>query len=164
MVRSVGMQVPGVSPRKPGRESLQDLPESHCSMLGTKNGAATFDLVMGRERQGRGTRENCSVTWLVVSVFMVMGFVFGLSLANRSDSESFLVVHTFFSQDRCQLERFWEVVEHVVSPFDLSWTLPVGGGLLVLCSLPGTPIIKQLMQMVTMVPHQGGPFQSVCFP
>ena len=57
--------------------------------------------------------------------FMVMGLVSGLSLA----SESFLV-HTLFSQDGFQREGFWEVVRHVVSPFDLSWTLPVGGGLL----------------------------------
>ena len=52
----------------------------------------------------------------------------------------------------------------VVSPFDLSYTLLVGGGLLVPCSLAGSPIIKQLMQMVTMVSGQSGPFQSVCFP
>ena len=52
----------------------------------------------------------------------------------------------------------------MVSPFDLSQTLPVGGGLLVLYSLSGSPVIKQLMQMVTMVPGQGGQFQSVCFP
>ena len=32
----------------------------------------------------------------------------------------------------------------MVSPFDLSRTLPVGGGLLVLCSLSGPPIQKQL--------------------
>ena len=51
-----------------------------------------------------------------------------------------------------------------VSPFDLSRTLPVGGGLLVPFSLSGSPVIKQLMQMVTMVPGQGGRFQSVCFP
>ena len=51
-----------------------------------------------------------------------------------------------------------------MSPFDLSQTLPVGGGLLVLCSLPGPPVVKQLMQMVTMVPGQDGWFQSVCFP
>ena len=63
--------------------------------------------------------------------------VSGLSLANHSDSESFLVVHASFSQDRCQRERFWEVVRHMVSPFDLSRTVPVGGGLLVLRSLPG---------------------------
>ena len=74
--------------------------------------------------------------WLPVLGFMVMGLVSRLSLANHSASESFLVVHTLFSQDRCQREGFWEVVGHVVSPFELSRTLPVGGGLLVLCSLP----------------------------
>ena len=57
-----------------------------------------------------------------------------------------------------------EVDGHAVSPFDLSQTLPVGGGLLVLYSLSGSPVIKQLMQVVTMVPGQGGQFQSVCFP
>ena len=93
-----------------------------------------------------------------------MGLVSGLSLANHSDSESFLVVHALFSQDGCQRERFWEVVGQVVSPFDLSRTLLVGGGLLVPCSSPGPPVVKQLMQIVTMVPGQGGQFQSVCFP
>ena len=52
--------------------------------------------------------------------FMVMGLVSGLSLANHSDSESFLVVHALFRQDGCQREGFWEVVKYVVSPFDLS--------------------------------------------
>ena len=56
----------------------------------------------------------------------------------------------------------------VVFPLDLSRTLPAGdpagGGLLVPYSLSGSPVIKQLMQMVTMVPGQGGLFQSVCFP
>ena len=51
------------------------------------------------------------------------------------------------------------MVGHVVSLFDLSRILLVGGGLLVLCSLPGPPVIKQLMQMVTVVPGQGGQFQ-----
>ena len=94
---------------------------------------------------------------------MVMGLISRLSLASYSDSEPFLVVHTLFSQDGCQ-RGFWEVVGHVVSPFYLSRTLPVGGGLLVPCSLPGPPVVEQLMQMVTMVPGQGGRFQSVCFP
>ena len=80
--------------------------------------------------------------------FMVMGLVSGLSLANHSDSESFLVVHTLFSQDGCRREGFWEVGGQVVSPFNLAQTLPVGGGLLVPCSLPGPPVVKQLMQMV----------------
>ena len=43
-----------------------------------------------------------------------------------------------------------------MSSFDLSQTLLVGGGLLVLYSLPGSPVIKQLMGMVTLVPGQGG--------
>ena len=95
---------------------------------------------------------------------MVMGLVSGLSLANHSDSESFLVVHALFSQDGCQREGFWEVAGHVVSPFDLSGIHLVGGGLLVPCSLPGPPVVKQLMQIVTMVPGQGERFQSACFP
>ena len=99
-----------------------------------------------------------------VSGFMVMGLISRLSLANHSDSESFLVVYVLFSQDGCQREGFWEVVRQVVSPFDLSPTLLVGGGLLVPCSLPGPPVIKQLMEIVAMVPGQGGRFQSVCFP
>ena len=53
---------------------------------------------------------------------------------------------------------------HAVSPLDLSQTLPAGGGLLVPYSLSGSSAIKQLMQRVTMVPGQGGRFQSVCFP
>ena len=117
-----------------------------------------------RDFIGKGTRENCSVTWLAVSGFMVMGLVSRFSLANHSDSESFLVVRVLFSQDGCQREGFWEVVGQVVSPFDFSQTLLVVGGLFVPCSLPGPPVVKQLMQMVTMVPGQGGRFQSVCFP
>ena len=93
-----------------------------------------------------------------------MGFVSRLSLANHSDSESFLVAHILLSQDGRQPEGFWEVVGHVASPFDLSQLLMVCGRLLVLGSLLGPPVLKQLMQMVTMVPGQGGRFQSVCFP
>ena len=102
--------------------------------------------------------------WLAVSGFMVTGLVSGLSLANHSDPESFLVVHASFSQDGCQREGFWEVVRQVMSPFDLSRTLLVGGGLLVPCSSPGPSVVKQLMQMVTKGPGQGGWFQSVCVP
>ena len=111
----------------------------------------------------REPRRTALQNWVAVLGFMVMELVSGLSLANHSDSEFFLVVHALFGQDGCQ-RGFWEVVGHVVSPFDLSRTLAVGGGLLVLCSLPGPPVVKQRMQMVTMVPGQGGRFQSVCFP
>ena len=37
--------------------------------------------------------------WLAVLGFMVIGLVFRLSLTNHSDSGSFLVVPTSFSQD-----------------------------------------------------------------
>ena len=56
---------------------------------------------LGGEQWGKGTQENCSATWLVVSGFMVMGLVSGWSLANHSNSESFLVVRTLLSQDGC---------------------------------------------------------------
>ena len=102
--------------------------------------------------------------WLTVSGFMVMGLVSRWSLANHSNSESFLVAHASLSQDECYREGFRKVDGHAVSPLDLSRTLPVGGGLLFPYSLSGCPVIKQLMQMVTMVPGQGGLFQSVCFP
>ena len=75
---------------------------------------------LGGEQQGKGTQENCSVTWLAVLGFMVTGLVSGLSLASHSDSESFLVVQALFSQDGHQRGGFWEVVGYVVSPFDLS--------------------------------------------
>ena len=47
-----------------------------------------------------------------------MGLVSRLPLANHSDSESFLVVPCSAKLDA--REGFWEVVGHVVSPFDLS--------------------------------------------
>ena len=67
----------------------------------------------------RGTEEDCSAEWLEVLGFMVTGLVSRVSLVNHPDSESFLVVHASLSQDGCQ-QGFWEVVGHVVSPFDLS--------------------------------------------
>ena len=125
------------------------------------------EILLGKGARAKSSRVREPRTALCVAGvlgFKVMRLVSGLSLANHSDSESFLVVHALFSQDGCQREGFWEVVGHVVSPSDLSRTLPVGGGLLVPCSLPGPPVVKQLMHMVTMVPGRGGWFQSVCFP
>ena len=72
---------------------------------------------------------------------MVMGLVSGLSLASHSDSGSFLVAHALLSQDGCQRGGFWQMEGHVASPLALSPTL-LGGGLLVLCSLVGPPVVK----------------------
>ena len=118
---------------------------------------------LGQRAAGQANQETCSATWLTVSGFLVMGLVSRLSVANHSDSESFLVVHASLSQDGCQREGFWEVERHAASPSDLSQTLPVGGGLLVPYSLPRTAVIKQLMQMVAKESGQGWQFQSLCF-
>ena len=95
---------------------------------------------------------------------MVMGLVSRLLFGDHSDSESFLEAHPLFSQNGCQKEGFWEVVGHVVPSFDLSQTLQVGGGLLVLCSLPGPPVVKQLMHMVTVVPGHSDGFSRCASP
>ena len=109
---------------------------------------------------GKGTRVESSrvreprstALWLAVSGFMVMELVSRLSLANHSDSESFMVVHALFSQDDAREDSGrWLDMWCLLLTFP---KLPVGG-LLVPCSLPGPPVIKQLMQMVTMVAAQG---------
>ena len=72
----------------------------------------------GAEQQVKGTQESCSATWLALSGFMVTGLVPRLSLANHSDSGSFLVVCASFNQDGFQLGRFWEVgrTQHLLPP------------------------------------------------
>ena len=52
--------------------------------------------------------------------FMLKGLVSGWSLANHSNSGSFLVARASLSQDGCWQEGFWEVDGHAVSPFDHS--------------------------------------------
>ena len=89
--------------------------------------------LLGGEQEGKGAQENCSAMWLAVSGFMVKRLVSGLSLANHSGSGSFLVARALLTQDGFQQEGFWEVVGHMdwclLSPFDLSRILPVGGKL-----------------------------------
>ena len=50
----------------------------------------------------------------------------------------------------------------LLSPVHPSQIL-TGGGLVVLCSLPEPPVVRQFMQVVTIRPGQGGQFPSV-FP
>ena len=72
-----------------------------------------WERAAGWRAVGKGTQENCSAKWLTVLDFMLMGLVSGWSLANHSNSESFLVVHALLSQ-----EGFWEVDGQVVFPLD----------------------------------------------
>ena len=70
-----------------------------------------------------------------------------LSLANHSDSESFLMVHALFSQDGCREKNSgrWSDMQCLLLTFPKS------------CR-------KTTLQIFTMVPGQGGRFQLVCFP
>ena len=100
----------------------------------------------GGEQQGKGTQENCCATWLTVLGFLVIELVSGLSLANHSDSWSFLVVHELLSQDEFQWGRFWEVSRTYGLDSPLAfWPVLNSSGcdsLLVLHSLPKPPIVR----------------------
>ena len=123
------------------------------------------DTSLGRGTQAESSRVRDPRRTTLPCGFMVMGLVSGLSLANHSDSGSFLVAHALLSQDGCQWKGFWEVVGHTVSPFDLSLTFPIGGDLLVSCSLPGPPNKHNSHKWLPWyLPGQCGQFQSVCFP
>lgn len=74
-----------------------------------------------------------------------------------------MVARMWLRQHGCQREGFWEVIRHMVSPFDLPQTLPIGGRLLVSCSLPGH-CHKITHTMVGVVPGDGGWFQAGWFP
>ena len=118
---------------------------------------------LGGEQEGKGTQEDCSATRLAVGFY--------------GDGIRFQAV---FSQS------FWLRVlpggAHLVQPWWMSerrilgggrtrgvsfWPFPNSSGWWWLVSsvfLTRTSCHKQFMQMVTMVPGQGGRFQSVCFP
>ena len=73
-----------------------------------------------------------------------MWLISRLSLANRSDSGSFMVARASFSQDRFKSEGLWEVgrTYGLESPFGFSQSLRVDGSLLVPRSLPGPPVVR----------------------
>ena len=79
--------------------------------------------------------------------FTLRGLVSRWFLANQSDSGSVLVAHALLSQDGflC-IEDPGRLVgrmdQSLLSLFGLSWILPVGGSLLVLCFLLGPPVVR----------------------
>ena len=76
------------------------------------------EVLLGRGAQMESSRVREPRKTALPHGLMVIGLVSRLSLANHSDSESFLVGHTSLSQDGCQREGFREVTGHMVSPFD----------------------------------------------
>ena len=112
---------------------FQGLKLGSCLTLGNELSEETHlltkqEILLGKggEQKGKGTQEN-SVTWLAVSGFMVMRLVSGWSLANHSNSGSFLVTHASAKMDAserdsgkwtdtgCLLLTFPELFELVVA-------------------------------------------------
>ena len=92
-----------------------------------------------------------------------MRLVSGSSLANHSDSASFVVVHALLSQEGFRKKDSGRLVGHLdcfLFPFDLSQILPGNGDLLVTHSLPRPPLMRQPMQMVTIGSGHSGQFWS----
>ena len=102
------------------------------------------------EQKGKGTQENSFAMWLEVLGLMVTGLVSGLSLANRSDPESFLVDGS--EKDSGKWSDMW----HLLLTFPELFQLVVSYWF----HVP----YQDLMQIVTVVLGQGRQFQSVCFP
>ena len=107
-----------------GREPLPE-PEMGCYLtLGNELSEETHVLTKQEILLGKGAWVESSrvreprTTALVAAQFYGDRISFPVVFSQLSDSESFLVMHTLFSQDGCQREGFWEVVRHV-SPFDL---------------------------------------------
>ena len=84
---------------------------------------------LGGELAGQGAPGNCSASWLGAWGFMVMGLVWGLSLANHSDTGASLVACASLSQDGLHPEGLGRLVGHtdwcLFIPFDFSRILPV---------------------------------------
>ena len=74
-----------------------------CLTLGNELSEETHVLTKQEILLGKGTQVESSKVKEPrrTAVFMVMGLVSGWSLANHSNSESFLVAHASLSQDGC---------------------------------------------------------------
>ena len=101
--------------------------------------------------------------WLTVVGFMVMGLVSGLSLAIiLTQSPSWWCTPCSAKMDASEMDSgrwsdMWCLL--FTFPNSSSWWWLISS-----VFLPGPPVVKQLTQIVTIVPGQGGWFQSVCFP
>ena len=111
----------------------------------------------GGEQEGKGTQENCSAVLGFYGEGISFWIVFSQSFWLRVLPGGAGLVQPRWMPERRILGggriggvSFW--------PFSNSsgWWMLIS----VLC-LPGPPVVKQ---MVTLVPGQGGQFQSVCFP
>ena len=84
-----------------GRPPFRAPRAGSCLTLRKELSEETRVLTKQETLLGKGAQETHSAAWLTVSGFMVMGLVSGWSLANHSNSESFLVAYALLSQDGC---------------------------------------------------------------
>ena len=122
-----------------------------------------ISLGKGTWVEGRRVREPRRAAlpqrWLAVSGFLAKGLVYGLSLANHSDLELFQVVQPCLAKmdarekDSGRWSDMWCLL--LTFPSSSGWWRLINS-----IFLTRTFCVKQLMQMVTMVPGQGGRFQS----
>ena len=113
---------------------------------------------LGGEQEGKGTQENCSVTWLPVSGFMVMGLVSGSSLANHFDLEALLVA--LLVQPRWMPER--RILGGGRTSGVSFWPFPNSSGWWRLIS--SLFLTRTFCRKTTHANGQGGRFHSACFP
>ena len=117
---------PPESPFVAGRRTPFQGPKlGSCLTLGNELSKETHvltkqEISLGKGTQVESSRINRNPGEQLFHWFYGDGISFQVVFSQSSDPESFLVVYTLFSQDGCQREGFWEVVGHVVSPFDLA--------------------------------------------
>ena len=119
---------------------------------------------LGGEQQAKGTQENSSVTWLVVSSFMVMGLVSRFSLANHSNSR-------VLAGGACLVQPRWMPDRRILGGGQTCgvsfWPFPNSSSWWRLISsmfLTRTSCCKITHANSYYSAWQGGQFQSVCFP
>ena len=100
----------------------------------------------GGEQWGKGTQENYSATWLSLRFYgnrVSFQVVSGQSLLTKSPSQWYVHRSSKIGSSEKDSGRLGGHMDwSLLSPFDLSWILPVGGSLLVPHSLLGLPVVR----------------------
>ena len=98
------------------------------------------------EQQGQGTQEDCSAKWLA-SCFCGNGVSFLVVSDQSFWPKGPPWWHTHHSAKMASSEEVSrKMLGHMdlcfLSPFNISWIIPVGGSVLVPRSFPGPPVVK----------------------
>ena len=123
-------------------------------------------------QQGEGTQDSFSAASLAVSGFMVIRFISGLCPANYvawpifglTQGPSWWPMHLSAKMDSRMKDSgggWWDILQVGVSPSsappEFSWLVLATAA----CSLSGTSVVRQLMQVVIIMPGQNRWFWSI---